>query len=329
MIKNKKKAVALLSGGLDSTIATKLIKDMGIDIVALNFHTVFCTCNRDGCKFESKKVSKQFNIPLKVMSVTKDYMKVIRNPKFGYGSAMNPCIDCRIFMFKKAKDYMNEIEASFIITGEVLGQRPMSQGKSKMALIEKEAGLNGLILRPLTSFNDKLYDNIKSSINFNDLPNITGRSRKKQIDLAEKHKIDNYLCASGGCLLTDKDFTIRLKDYFEHNDEDDINQIKLLRIGRHFRLNKKIKLVVPRDEKEVNKLNFYKHVGIYLTPNIKGPTGLVLGEDINIDNIKLAARIISRYCYKPEVYFEPDKLFKPFTVKAFKPEDLTPYWIKR
>ncbi len=326
----KRKAVALLSGGLDSTIATRLIKDMGIEITALNFHTVFCTCTQKGCKFESKKVAKEFDLPLKVMSITKEYMEIVRNPKFGYGKEMNPCIDCRIFMFKKAKEYMEEINASFVITGEVLGQRPMSQTKRNMSLIEKESGLEGRILRPLSANKkNKLDKDVLDAVDIEAMPNITGRSRKEQYALADELNIENFSCPSGGCLLTEKEFSVRLKDYFKYNTEDDINKIKLLKTGRHFRLNDQCKVIVARDESESKKLEFYKHVGLVMDPVEQGPIALILSDDLNHKDLQLASKIIGRYCKGDFIHlkYKEGNKEKVIGVSPFTADDLEPYWV--
>ncbi|MCJ7704102.1 MAG: thiamine biosynthesis protein, partial [Desulfobacterales bacterium] len=174
------KAIALLSGGLDSTLAARLVLDQGIELEALNFMTVFCTCTNKGATcLASQKAVETLGIPLRVFNVSEEYLNVVRNPKHGYGSNMNPCIDCRIFMLKKAKVYMEESGASFIVTGEVLGQRPMSQRRDAMRLIEKEAGLEGLILRPLSAqFLPVTLPEREGWIDREKLLNIQGRSRK-------------------------------------------------------------------------------------------------------------------------------------------------------
>ena len=142
------KALALLSGGLDSTLAIRVIQNQGIEVIALNFVTVFCRCTSHGsCKLEAVKVSEKFGIPIKVINTTERFLELVKKPKYGYGKNMNPCIDCRINIFRIAGEYMKEIGADFIITGEVLGQRPMSQRKDAMKLIDKEANLTGLVLR--------------------------------------------------------------------------------------------------------------------------------------------------------------------------------------
>lgn len=207
------KALALLSGGLDSTLAVKLMLDQGIYVEAINFVTPFCLCRRSGCG--AYEVAKRFNIPLKVVTVGLDYLRVVRKPKFGYGRGMNPCIDCRIFMLKKAKKYAKETGASFIFTGEVLDERPMSQHRKALEIIEKEAGLKGKILRPLSAkLLPQTEAEIKGWVDRTKLLGIRGRSRKKQIELAKKFGINDYPCPAGGCLLTYKEFANKLKELF-------------------------------------------------------------------------------------------------------------------
>jgi len=242
------KAVALLSGGLDSTLAVKLVLDQGIDVEAVNFVSPFCLCRKGGCG--ALEVAKNLNIPLKTITVGEEYLRIVRKPKFGYGKNMNPCIDCRIFMLKKAKKYAEEMGASFIFTGEVLGQRPMSQHRKTLGIIEKEAGLKGKILRPLSA---KLLPPTevekKGLINRETLLGIEGRSRKKQIRLAQELKVTEYSCPGGGCLLTYREFTSKLKDLFEHKKRISLKDVRLLKVGRHFRFGKN-KIIVGRNEAE-------------------------------------------------------------------------------
>ncbi len=247
------KAIGLLSGGLDSTLAVKIMIDQGYDVIAMNFVTPFCTCTRKGCRHEAGKVTKQFNIPVKIISVGDDYIEMIKHPKHGYGRNMNPCIDCRIYMFKKAKAYMKDIGAKFIFTGEVLDQRPMSQHKQAMNLIEKESGLKGLILRPLSAKllaitipeEQKLVDREK-------LLSIQGRRRLPQIELAKTLGVKDFPCPAGGCRLTDPQFAKRLKESLD-NKEDSMKDIQLLKYGRHFRLLSGAKVIVGRNQEE-NKM---------------------------------------------------------------------------
>ncbi|MEM1537967.1 MAG: hypothetical protein QXU09_02350 [Thermoproteota archaeon] len=255
------KALALLSGGLDSTLAVKLILDQGIDVEAINFVTPFCLCRRGGCG--AYEVVKKFNIPLKVVSVGLDYLRIVRRPKFGYGRRMNPCIDCRIFMLKRAKKYAKEIGASFIFTGEVLDERPMSQHRRALEIIEKEAGLKGKILRPLSAkLLPKTEAEIKGLVDRTKLLGIRGRSRKKQIELAKKFGINNYPCPAGGCLLTYREFANKLRDLFNHKKKISLKDVQLLKVGRHFRFGKN-KIIVGRNEQENKILLSLKAEGDY------------------------------------------------------------------
>jgi len=245
------KALALLSGGLDSTLAVKLILDQGIEVEALNFVTPFCLCKKGGCG--ATEVAKKFRIPLKTVNAGKDYLKILRNPKYGYGRNMNPCIDCRIFMLKKAKKYAKETGASFIFTGEVLNERPMSQHWKALNIIEKEAGLEGKILRPLSAkLLPKTEAEKKNWVNREALLDISGRSRKRQIELAKKFAITDYPCPAGGCLLTYKEYANKLRDLFNHKKRVSLKDVQLLKVGRHFRFGRS-KIIVSRNESE-NKI---------------------------------------------------------------------------
>ncbi len=292
------KAVALLSGGLDSILAAKTILDLGIELVALNFLTVFCTCTTKGetC-LASQKAVRTLGIPLRVMNVSEEYLRVIKDPKHGYGKNMNPCIDCRIFMMRKAKAYMEEIGASFIVTGEVLGERPMSQRRNTMRLIEKEAGLDGLIVRPLSA--KLLPPSIPEKEGWVDrekLLSIQGRSRKPQIELAERYGIRDYPCPAGGCLLTDPGFAKRMRDLIQHHPEFTLRDVHLLKMGRHFRLSPKLKLVVGRNEEENRKIQTFSEEGDLLlkVSRFPGPLSLLCGE-AHQEEVERAAAITARY----------------------------------
>jgi tRNA U34 2-thiouridine synthase MnmA/TrmU len=189
-------------------------------------------------------------VPLKTINSGEEYIKIVRKPRFGYGKNMNPCVDCRIFMLEKAKEYARKTGASFIFTGEVLGQRPMSQHGRTLGVIEEQAGLKGKILRPLSA---KLLPPTeaekKGLVNRKKLLAIEGRSRKKQIRLAEELKVTEYSCPGGGCLLTYREFACKLRDLFEHRKRLSLKQVQLLKIGRHFRFGKS-KIIVGRNEAE-------------------------------------------------------------------------------
>jgi tRNA-uridine 2-sulfurtransferase len=292
------KAIALLSGGLDSTLAAKVVMDQGIELEALNFLTVFCTCtNRGETCLASQKAVNALGIPLKVFNVSDEYLNVVKHPKHGYGSNMNPCIDCRIFMLKKAKVYMEEAGASFIITGEVLGQRPMSQRRDAMRLIEKEAGLEGYILRPLSAkFLPVTIPEKEGWINRENLLAMQGRSRKPQIKLADHYGIHDYPCPAGGCLLTDPGFARRMKDLMLHQPDFALNDVHLLKFGRHFRFSPQLKLVVGRSEEDNEKIQTFAQDGDILLKVLHhpGPLSLLRGEPSEAE-IENAASITVRY----------------------------------
>ncbi len=300
--KCNKKALALLSGGLDSTLAIRVMQEQDVEIHALNFVTPFCNCTTksSGCKNEAARVAKELNVPIKVMGKGKDYLEVVRNPKYGYGKHINPCVDCRIFMHKIAKDYMKEIGATFIITGEVLGQRPMSQRRDTMNIIDRESGLKGLILRPLSA---RLFDptipEIEGVVDREKLLDISGRSRKPQIKMADDFKIKGYNCPAGGCLLADEGFARRLRDIFDNSDEIIMPDVTMLRVGRHFRMNPTAKLLVGRDEAENEKLALHtgERYTLLKSHGVPGPTGLLVG-DVSDANIDTAAKILARYFKK-------------------------------
>jgi len=292
------KAIALLSGGLDSTLAAKVVMEQGVELEALNFLTVFCTCtNRGETCLASQKAVENLGIPLRVFNVSEDYLNVVKLPKHGYGRNMNPCIDCRIFMLKKTKAYMEEMGASFIVTGEVLGQRPMSQRKDAMRLIEKEAGLEGIILRPLSAkVLPTTLPEREGWVDRGKLLNISGRSRKPQIELAKYFGIRDYPCPAGGCLLTDPGFAKRMKDLMLHNPDFSLNDVHLLKMGRHFRLSHLVKLIVGRNEEENQKIQtFAQSKDILLkVSSFPGPLSLLRGEYVQGD-IEKAAAITTYY----------------------------------
>lgn len=287
-------ALALLSGGLDSIMAAKMILDQGIEVAAVNFVSPFCLCGKSGCG--SLKVSQQLNIPLKVINVGEEYLRIIKNPKHGYGRNMNPCIDCRIFMIRKAKEYAKEIGASFIFTGEVLGERPMSQHRKALETIEKEADLAGKILRPLSA---KLLPETEAEkkrwIKREELLDIKGRSRKKQFALAEHYGINDYPCPSGGCLLTYKEFADKVRDLFRYNKRATMKDIPLLKVGRHFRYGRN-KIIVGRSEDENKQLLKLKKIADYFfeVPSCGSPITLLQGPK-HRKAIEKAASLTARY----------------------------------
>ena len=289
------KALGLLSGGLDSILATELIRKQDIEVVAFNVKTPFCICKKDGTS-EAAEAANQLKVPLKVVSVEKDYLQMLRKPKHGYGKNMNPCIDCKIFMIKKAKKYAKEIGADFIFTGEVLGERPKSQHYPALRLIEEEAGLKGKLLRPLSA---KLLPETvaekKGLVDRTKLLNIQGRSRKPQFQLAKEFGIKSYPSPAGGCLLTCEEYSKKLRDLFANKKRVSMADIALLRVGRHFRLGKN-KIIVGRNEAENKFLVAQKTPSEYYfeLPDIVGPITILQGPKTK-NAIETAAKLTAYY----------------------------------
>ncbi len=271
------KALGLLSGGLDSTLAIKLVLEGGAEVNAIHFVTPFGQGRKDG--WGAPEVAKSFNVPLKIVNTGTDYLRMVRNPRFGYGKNINPCIDCKIFMLKKAKKYAKEIGAAFLFTGEVLGQRPMSQHREALDLIEKEARLKGKLVRPLSArLLPKTEAEKKGYLGSETTRSISGRSRKAQIEMTREFKITKYQCASGGCLLTEADYARKLRDLFKHRKTITNEDVAFLKVGRHFRLGEN-KIIVGRNEAENNVLIKLKRKGDYFfeVPNCGSPTAILQG----------------------------------------------------
>ena len=247
------KAVALLSGGLDSNLAVRMMQDQGIEVEAVAVKTPFCDfdCGK-GCGHKVQEVALELGIKLNTVYFGDDYLKMLKKPKYGYGSGMNPCIDCRGMMYNAAKEHMEKIGADFIITGEVLGQRPMSQNGNALKIIENETQTGGKIVRPLSFIHLPLTEaESRGLIKRENLGDIKGRSRRGQLQLAKKYDIIDPPNSAGGCLLTDPAFSIRVRDLYDHsNGIPDLNDIELLKIGRHFRLSNDTKLIVGRNKNE-------------------------------------------------------------------------------
>lgn len=311
------KALSLLSGGLDSILATELILNQGIDVEAVNFVSPFCLCKKGGCG--AVEAAKQLGVPLKVVSVGNEYLKMVRKPKHGYGRNMNPCIDCRIFMIKKAKKYAKEIGAAFIFTGEVLDERPMSQHFKAMRIVEEGSGLKGRLLRPLSArLLPETVIEKKGLVKRDKLLDIRGRSRKPQIKLAEEFKIADYPCPAGGCLLTYKEFANKLRDLFRHRKRCSMPDVALLKVGRHFRFGKN-KIIVGRNEAE-NKILTAKKMRYdyyFEVPDVGGPITVLQGLK-NKKAIQMAAALTAFYSDaksdKITVNFGRNSLDKSITV---------------
>ena len=301
--KEKKKIVALLSGGLDSTLAIKTMQKQGFEVSAVAIKTPFCDfdCGR-GCGFEIREKADNLGVNLKTVYLGDEYIEMLKHPKHGFGSGMNPCIDCRAMMFEAGKKHMEEIGAEFIISGEVLGQRPMSQFAPALKKIEKLSNLEGKIVRPLSAALLPATDPEKNGlIKRKDLGMIRGRSRKEQLKMAKEFGIEDPPNAGGGCLLTDPALSLRAIDLFKHIETPTTNDIDLLKIGRHFRLDQNVKLVVGRnkDENEMMCALALSNDILLEAKEHVGPTTLLRGNGIE-KHIEFSAKITLRYSDAPK-----------------------------
>jgi hypothetical protein len=234
-------AIGLISGGLDSILAAKIILEQGIEVIGVAFTTPFFDSHG------SERAAKSLGIPLHIVDITETHLEMLRRPKHGYGSNMNPCIDCHILMLREGGRVMDGEGGDFLFTGEVLGQRPMSQNKGALDTVARESGYEGLVLRPLSAkLLPETLPEQSGKVDRERLLAIAGRSRKQQMDLAQRYHITDYLTPAGGCLLTDPAFSRRLRDLFHHQDLVQIRDIELLKIGRHLRFSPAVKVVVGR-----------------------------------------------------------------------------------
>ena len=328
MIEEKKKVVALLSGGLDSQLAVRMMQEQGFEVSAVAIKTPFCDfdCGR-GCGFEIRERADDLNVNLKTVYLGDEYIEMLKHPKYGIGAGFNPCIDCRAMMFNAAKKHMDEIGAEFIISGEVLGQRPMSQHGPALRTIEKESGLVGKIVRPLSAALLPETDPEKNGlIKRENLGMIKGRTRRAQLDMAKKYGIENPPNAGGGCLLTDPTFGLRAKDLFAHTETPTINDIDLLKIGRHFRFDEQTKFVVGRnkDENEMIKAIALSGDILFHARDHMGPVSILRGKNAGT-YVKFASSITLRYSDAPKgeqalVTINKDNIKEEITVQHAEEE---------
>lgn len=296
---NKKniKALGLCSGGLDSILSGLILKNQGIDVTWVSFETPFFNGDK------AEKASHQTGIPLIRKDISDIYLAMLRNPRLGYGKNMNPCRDCHSLMFQLAGQMMEGEGYDFLFSGEVMGQRPLSQTRQALRYVEKQSGFDGKILRPLSARSLPETDVEKRGlVDRALLKDFSGRSRKPQIELAKEMGITNYPSPAGGCLLTDKNFSRRLKDLFDHEDHCMVNDIHLLKFGRHIRLNEKIKIVVGRtrgDNQSILALNDEERYLELDAVGIGSPTILV-PVHADQESVALAAAICIGYTKTPQ-----------------------------
>jgi len=292
-------AIALFSGGLDSALAILLMLRQNIEVTALTFMTHFgCDLgDRSSCGSNPYPAAEKFGFNVKLMHLGQKFVDIVVNPKYGRGKNMNVCIDCRILMLREARELMEMVNADFIITGEVMGQRPMSQTKDKMNLILKVTGLRGKLLRPLSA---KLLPptepELSGLVDREQLEEISGRGRKRQLELAGEFGLEDYSSPASGCLLTDAAYSVRLRDLLAHTERVTFDDLNLLKAGRHFRLDKETKVIVGRNEQDNQLLLSYRrphHVQLEAL-NVGSPITLLVGNATD-ENIKKAAMITARY----------------------------------
>lgn len=293
------KAIALFSGGLDSTLAILAVMKQGVDVTAVTFMNHFgCSIgDKSSCSKDPFSASLKFGFDVKLSHLSDKFLEIVKNPKFGHGRNMNPCLDCRILMLKEAKAMMEMTGADFLVTGEVIGQRPMSQRRDTFPVIDREAEVKGLVLRPLTAKHLKItIPEEKGMVNRDMLYDFFGRSRKPQMALAAEFGLTDYPAPAGGCLLTEPNYSFRLKELFSHNSDPAYKDINLLRLGRHFRLSHECKVIVGRKKEEndailslVDAADCTMHV-----PGYGSPVTFISGKH-NDEILAIAASLCARY----------------------------------
>jgi hypothetical protein len=341
-----RKAVALISGGLDSMLAAKAIMEQGIHVEGINFFTGFCVEGHTHAirKKDTDKpkrnnslwVAEQLGIKLHIIDIIEEYKQVLLNPKHGYGANMNPCLDCKIFMVNKAKQWMLENNFDFIITGEVIGQRPMSQRKYTMPVIATESGANDLLVRPLSAqFLPATLPEINGWIDREKLFNFSGRSRKPQMTLAKQFGFQEYAQPAGGCcFLTDANYSHKLVDLWSARGERDydLDDVMLLKVGRHVRPRPHFKLIIAREDGEARFMSGYKKDFISMNcASHRGPLVLIDGK-VSEDDLLLAGQIAARYGQGREAEHvevtirDQEGLERSITVKPLRAEQLLDEW---
>ncbi|MGH8476882.1 MAG: tRNA (5-methylaminomethyl-2-thiouridylate)-methyltransferase [Methylococcales bacterium] len=305
----KRKAVALISGGLDSMLAAKVVQEQGVHVEGINFYTGFCVEGHTHAirKQDSSKpkrnnalwVAEQLGIKLHIIDIIEEYKKVVLNPKHGYGANLNPCLDCKIFMVGKARDWIAGNNFDFIVTGEVIGQRPMSQRKDTMPVVARESGAFDRLLRPLCAKNlPATLPEREGWVRREELFDFSGRNRKPQMALAERFGFKDYAQPAGGCcFLTDQNYSAKLLDLWKARNERDyeLDDILLLKVGRHIRPKPNFKMIIAREEGETRFLQGYKRSFVHMHPTSHGGPLVLIDGTPDADDLMLAARLTARY----------------------------------
>ncbi len=343
----QRKALALISGGLDSLLAARVIQEQGIHVEGVNFFTGFCVeghthAIRKKDRARPKRnnalwVAEQLGIKLHIIDIVEEYKDVVFNPKYGYGAHLNPCLDCKIFMVRKAAEWIEAHGFDFVITGEVIGQRPKSQRKDTMPVVQRDSGIGDRLLRPLCAKNlPPTLPEREGWVDRERLYDFSGRSRKPQMALAERFGFRDYAQPAGGCcFLTDEQYSVKLADLWQARGERryELDDIMLLKVGRHIRPAPHFKLIVAREEGEGNFLQGYRKQYPHLrTLSHGGPFTLIDGE-IDDADLELAARIVARYSQGKQAerveleYTDREGRSRTLTVAPLPPHEVRREWI--
>jgi hypothetical protein len=324
----RRKAIALFSGGLDSILAAVCIHRLGVDVTLL--HVQHLWSGGEPSRQKIRAAADRAGLPLRIVDATEEHLDVVRHPQHGYGSSVNPCVDCHIFMLRIGKRVMEEEGADFVVTGEVLGQRPKSQHYDALRDVAAESGLGDRLLRPLSA--NLLPETLpvrEGWLRREDLLSFRGRGRDAQVALAAKLGITDFPQPAGGCLLTEKAYGARVFDAFSRLGRDGVtrDEFAILRIGRHFRLSDGVKLVVGRDEGENADLAGFAAGRILIepAPDVMGPTALVEGSPTD-EELRLAVALVARYCDRGErsqieMTISQAGVRRAISVEPFDPDD--------
>ena len=325
------RALAMVSGGLDSILAAKLIKDQGIEVIGICYKSYFFD------ESNAVRMSEQIGIRLEVVDFTEEHFQMIKNPEHGRGKNMNPCIDCHAMMMRYSGELLEKLNADFIITGEVLNQRPMSQNKQALNVVKKISGFSDKILRPLCALNlEPTKMEIDGLVDREKLLKISGRSRKEQMELAEKWGIKDYPSPAGGCKLTEPNYSHRLRLALDINENLTAKTIELLKYGRHFLTENNKVIIVSRtgDEGEEIKALLDKNDTIFIPSSHMGAMAVIEG-DSSLEDNELACKIVSRYSKgkdEEEVTVKFGKFGTKFseklTVKPSNEEEINKYLVQ-
>jgi tRNA-specific 2-thiouridylase len=343
-----RKAVALISGGLDSLLAAKLIQQQGIEVEGINFFTGFCVeghthaiRNHDRNRVKRNNalwVAEQLGIKLHIVDIVEEYKKVVINPRHGYGANLNPCLDCIIFMVRKAHEWIQQHGFDFIITGEVIGQRPKSQRKKSMPVVAAESGANDLLLRPLCARNlEPTRPELEGWVDRAQMLNFSGRTRKPQMALAAQFGFEDYAQPAGGCcFLTDRSYSVKLQDLWDNRGrrEYELDDIMLLKVGRHIRPSNAFKLIIAREEGETRYLSGYRRqYQTIKTVSHGGPLALVEGEPLDAEQLELACAITARFSQGRDAesvelqFSDREQSLRSIHVRPLRAEQIPADWV--